>query len=108
MKRTTKTKALASKVMPTGRPIAAMQRLPRPQTDFQALDAVMQRWGDMRGTAAVMLCMLDGDPDEAAVETMRRHLGTDIDAMSAALDVAWERLVQSRHDRAEGGVDAAA
>lgn len=66
---------------------------PSPADNFDVMDQVMQRWGEVKGTAAVMLCVLDGSPDEVAVETMRRHLTADLDRMSAALCAAWGALV---------------
>ena len=70
-----------------------------------SLDEVMQRWVDVKGVFAVMLVGLDGDHDEAAAETMRRHATADLDRMGAALDVAWNYFVRGDGDSAgaQGG-----
>jgi hypothetical protein len=52
----------------------AERRASEPVNHFSTLDAVMQRWTDLKGTAAVTFCVLEADPDVAAIETMRRHL----------------------------------
>jgi len=79
--------------------------LPSPVGHFQALDGVMQRWTDMRGTASVMMSLLDADPDEEALGTMRRHLEADLDAMAAALDVAWESIIRKPDNEGGARVD---
>jgi hypothetical protein len=64
-----------------------------PPETFDVMDRVMRRWVDVQGAVAAVLCVLDGEPDEATIETMRRYLTTDLDGMSAALDSAWEFFV---------------
>ena len=73
---------------------AAKREANRPPNHFATLDAVMQRWTDLKGTAAVAFCVLDADPDESATETMRRHLQTELDAMDAALSVGWAGIIR--------------
>ena len=119
MKRTTKTKRVASRRpgadaardrirkrlqrVITPRDAAAFDAEKAAQTKtrnpdgFEALDPAMQAWTNVKGTLAVVTALLHSDNlDEAAAYTMERHIEADSAALEAALDRAWDQLVKAR------------
>jgi len=64
----------------------------RQQRRVEIFNDVMERFVELQGLVAVLLNALDGDPAEAAVETMRRHAHTDMLAMDSALAKAEETI----------------
>ena len=66
---------------------------------FEALDPVMTRWVDVKGTLADVTALYDSDTiGEATAETMVRHIARDIERMDAACAAARERLVVAKVD----------
>lgn len=101
MKRTT-TKGTAKRRSPAARTprdeaaLDAEAAEPVKRDAFNALDPVSTAKGNLNGTLAVIVALLDSDAelDEDGQQTMIRHLKTDADALDAAFDAAWDTLVK--------------